>query len=305
MKTIFLPAGLVVAALMSLAAPGLGILFKAWSLIPVFVVVIFLVNGWQFRLKDCLIDARFMRAFAAAGLISLVVGPLVGVLAAHLFRAGPVMTVGLVVMATVPVTLSSAIVMADICGGNRIWALLMTVGLNICGIFSVPLMLKLCLGGGGEVEISAIRLLLQLIALVLLPFLAGWGLRLRFREAGSHPLLAYVPSTCVILTVYTGFSAARDLILGMSLAEYLPVAGAAFSIHATLLALAWGAGWLLRLARPERYTLLFMASQKTMPVAITVVALVVPWAATALIPCLLFHFIQLFLDSFLASRLAA
>ena len=49
--------------------------------------------------------------------------------------------------------------------------------------------------------------------------------------------------------------------------------------------------------------LLFVASQKTLPVSLAVLAGLHQETGNAVIVCLLFHFVQLFGDSILASRL--
>ena len=70
------------------------------------------------------------------------------------------------------------------------------------------------------------------------------------------------------------------------------------------MALALTAARLLTLGRRERNAYLFVTSQKTLPVAISVISIIATDNALALVPCLLFHFIQLFFDSFVASHLA-
>lgn len=206
-------------------------------------------------------------------------------------------------MAAVPVTLSSAIVMTEICRGNRLWALFLTIGLNFLGLVSAPVMLKALLSQGAEVGISALRLMLQLVLLVLLPFVLG-ALARRLLPQGRTPRwLGLIPSLCVALTVYVVFAGAREALLATPLQAIFPAAGAAAVVHGILLGLAALGGMLMRLDSPECRALLFAASQKTLPLAVTVVALVLPGSPAALLPCLLFHFIQLFFDSFLASHL--
>jgi sodium/bile acid cotransporter 7 len=304
-KKLFLPVGLVLAIVAALLVPGPGILLNRAHMIAGFVIIIFLVNGWEFKVADTRLNKSFLLAFVLCAGISLFLGPYLGMWVARLFGTGPLMATGLVVMSSVPVTLSSGIVMAEISGGNRAWALLMTIGLNLLGIFTLPLMLTLTLEAGGEVDISAGTLLLKLVQLVLLPFAAGFVLKRALGErVGRVPLLDYVPSTCVIMTVYAAFALSRDMLEDIPAHSYPLLGGASLVIHLTLLALGLGAALLLRLPRAERNTLLFMSSQKTLPVAISVITIIAADSALAMVPCLLFHFIQLFLDSFVASHLA-
>lgn len=303
-KQAFLPVGLVVAIVAALVAPGAGVAMQEAGMIAVFVIIIFLVNGWEFRLTGTRVGGGLWSALLLSAALSLLAGPFVGLWTGRLFGGDPRLLTGLVVMSAVPVTLSSAIVMSEISGGNRAWALLMTIGLNLAGIFTLPFMLNLTLGASGLIDISVAGLLWNLIKLVLLPFLAGIVLRRLFGGGvGRVPLLSYVPSACVILTVFVGFAASRDLLVGLPPGQYPPIGGAAFMVHAVLMAAAFGLARLLRLGRAERNTFVFVSSQKTLPLAVGVIAIIDPTNAVALVPCLLFHFMQLFFDSFLAARM--
>jgi sodium/bile acid cotransporter 7 len=303
-KNLFLPGGLLLAIVLALLMPQPAALFQAWGLIPAFVAIIFLFNGWHFKWRGAKLGWLFLRAFAASMLISLVLGPLMGFAAAQMIQTDPVFTSGLIVMAAVPVTLSSAIVVSDISRGNQAWALFLTIGLNLCGILSLPLLLPWLLRDAGAVEVSSMELFRKLVLLVLVPFGAGIFLRKVFSRATLPKAFHFVPSTCVILTVYAAFGAAREDVMQAPLSAIPLLGGASLAIHLALMALAWGASWLLRLQVKERNTLLFITSQKTLPVALSVLTSVAPGAALAIIPCLLFHLLQLLLDSFLAPHLA-
>jgi sodium/bile acid cotransporter 7 len=176
--------------------------------------------------------------------------------------------------------------------------------MNLTSIFTIPLMLKLSLEEAEGVDISAGKLLAKLILLVLLPFICGITAR-KLSKIKSHPLAGYIPSSCVILTVYAASAASRELFYKSSISEVLMLILAAFTVHATLMLLAWGGGKLIRLEIPELKALLFVSSQKTLPIAISVLAVLCDNPGAAIIPCILFHFTQLFTDSALASRLAS
>ena len=114
----FLPVGLILACLAALAVPAGGVALKNAHMISGFVIIIFLVNGWEFKVAETRLDRRFLFAFASSAGLSLILGPFIGLWVAHLFGTDPLMTTGLVVMAAVPVTLSSATVMAEISDGK-------------------------------------------------------------------------------------------------------------------------------------------------------------------------------------------
>ena len=301
-KKIFLPIGLVLAIAGALFIPHAGIWMKQNGFVPVFVVVIFLVSGWQFNISDVKLNHKFMYALVAALVISLLGAPFLGVGAVKLFGFGTLAGLGLIVICCVPVTLSSATVITEMARGNTVWSLLITVVMNLAGIFTIPLMLKLCLEEADGVDISAWNLLFKLILLVLLPFLVGLTAK-KIVKSKSMSIVAHIPSICIILTVYTTSAVSRELLYKSTLIEILLLIVASLIIHFILMFAAWLGGITLKLEAPELKALIFVSSQKTLPVAISVLAVLCDNPGAAIIPCLIFHFTQLFADSVLASRL--
>lgn len=142
-KKLFLPVGLVIAIISALILPDPGIYLKKVGAVPIFIIIIFLLNGWHLKLRESNLNRSFLCTFIAAIVISLGIGPFIGMGAVELFNLGTLTAVGIIVMSSVPVTLSSATVVTEVSGGNSLWALFMTIGLNIVGIFTVPFMVKL------------------------------------------------------------------------------------------------------------------------------------------------------------------
>ena len=77
--------------------------------------------------------------------------------------------------------------LAQAVGGNAALALLLTVGTNLAGIFTMPFMLCWLLDtGGSAVALSPGPLLRSLLKTILLPLLVGAGSR------------AFIPGACII-----------------------------------------------------------------------------------------------------------
>lgn len=302
-KKLFLPVGLVIAIVTALVIPEAGIFLKKIGAVPVFIIIIFLLNGWHLKLRESNLNRSFFYTFIAAIVISLGIGPFMGMAVVEIFNIGMLTAVGIIIMSSVPVTLSSATVVTEVSGGNSIWALFMTVGLNIVGIFTVPFMVKLGLEDTEGIDISAGKLLLKLLLLVLLPFMVGYILK-KATKGGSHVILRYVPSVCVILTVYAACAASRDTLINLAPAEYPLILGAVFGIHAILFVIAYGYGCIVKLPGPEKKALSFVSSQKTLPIALSVISVLPGDTGAAVVPCLLFHFVQLLIDSFVAAHMS-
>ncbi len=303
MSSKFLPVGLILAFLLSWVLPDPGKLLQEMGFIPWMVTIIFLVNGYQTQLKQTPLKGTIWKTLVIAIVINLLISPFLG-LATSLMLALPAgAAIGLIVTATMPSTLSSGIVMTQLAGGDGVKALFLTIVLNLLGVFSIPFMLQLVLSQGGGIELSPWPLLKTLVLIVLLPFLVGMGCRYFIEISKKNKLLIYLPSSCVIVTVWMSVSASADTLKEISLSLLIFIILASIIVHVILLTLCWASRYLNHTDRGEWLALLFTASQKTLPVAVGVLAALDQPIGIALVVCVLFHFLQLFIDAMLASRL--
>ncbi|HEY5790631.1 MAG TPA: bile acid:sodium symporter, partial [Gammaproteobacteria bacterium] len=163
MQQWFLPVGLVLAIAVALAAPAPGTALNGTGLVLGLVPLIFLVNGYATRLDMLSLRGDFLRVLLAGGAIGLLLSPFLGLGVAALLGLPAAAALGLVVIASVPPTLSSGVVMTETAGGHTLWAMLLTILLNLAGIFSVPFMLELTLEHGADVSIAPWPLLQRLL----------------------------------------------------------------------------------------------------------------------------------------------
>ena len=303
MNSYFLPLGLLLAFLMAWIDPEPGEMLQQMGLIPWMVVTIFLINGYHTSLKQLPRGRNILKASIIAILISLLISPFFGLAVISVLPLPAGAAIGLVVMATVPPTLSSGIVMTGIAGGNVVQALFLTILLNLIGVFTIPFMLQFTLESVNIASISPLPLLKQLILIVLIPFVAGMLLKSAIHIPVRHWLLRYLPSSCVIATVWMSVSASADTLKALNLQLLLSIAVAAVAVHGFLLLLCWLSRYLFRPARSDWLALLFTASQKTLPVAIGVLAALNQPIGLAMVACIIFHFLQLFIDSMIASKM--
>jgi solute carrier family 10 (sodium/bile acid cotransporter), member 7 len=303
-KKFFLPIGLILAGVAAIISGDPGSWLKQAGAVRLFIIIIFLVNGYQLKLVDFKLEKGFIKTFIWAVFISLLCGPFIGQAIGSIVGLTGALALGLVVMSAVPSTLSSGIVITEVSGGNRLWALFLTIGLNIVGIFTIPFMLKLTLHASEKIEISPWPLFFKLFTYVLVPLLVGMLVRNLISGKDFSKKVKYIPSTCVILTVWVAISASRTLLISVPLMDYVYIIIAVLAVHLILLAVNAIVGkFILKLARPANKALIFTASQKTLPIAIGVLAVLGDQVAPALLTCLLFHFGQLLIDSILAAKM--
>ncbi|MCI5120852.1 MAG: bile acid:sodium symporter, partial [Candidatus Electrothrix sp. AUS4] len=114
---------------------------------------------------------------------------------------------------------------------------------------------------------------------------------------------SYVNSSCVILAVYISLAVSRQEFFNTGLGEYLAVLSSVSLVHLLLLAMNGLSAKTLQLNSEDAKALLFVGSQKTLPVSLAVLAGLHQNTGNAVVVCLLFHFVQLLVDSVLASCL--
>ena len=300
---VFLPAGLLLVLLLAWLQPAPGSALERAGLIPWMVATIFLVNGYQTRLRELPGGRTLIASSLIAVVIALLLAPFIGLFVTGMAGLPVAAAMGLVVMATVPPTLSSGIVMTRIAGGNAAKALFLTILLNLIGVVTVPYLLQLLLQSLGDVSLSPLSLLRQLLLIVVLPFAAGALARTWVRLPPRHWLLRYLPSLCVVATVWMAVSASAPALGRLDGGLLVTIALASLAIHASLLLLCLLVRPLYRAAPADWIALLFPVSQKTLPVAVGILAGLDGSAGLALVACILFHFVQLFTDSVIAARL--
>lgn len=303
MHSLFLPAGLLISFLVAWLVPAPGLLLKELGLIPWTVIVIFLVNGYQTKLSETPKSMAFVKTLLCAGIITLMLAPLMGGVTAQWLGLSAGMALGLVVKSAVPSTLSTCIVMTQLAGGNPLWALVITVVLNLVGVFTIPLMLSWTLADLSGFELSPWHLLLQLVQLVLIPFIVGLAARQILSLRPDHIVLVYLPSVCVILAVWMSLSASSDIFQALDILTLGKIVVATFVIHFGLMGISLIAARIIRTPQEGIVALLLTGSQKTLPVAVSVLAALNQPIGEAILLCVLFHFIQLFADAALVPRL--
>lgn len=292
-------AGALLAALL---VPQPGRALAGVPAIPALIVGVFLCQGAG-------VDARRFRAIGAyAGL--LLWGAVIAFVAAPALALATVSAlgwtgeerVGLLLMTCMGPTLVSGVVIAERAGGEREAATLLTVGLNLAAIASIPPTLAWALGDA--VTVDASTLLLRLVLLVLLPAIAGQALRVAApaRVAAWQGALKLIPVALLGCILYLALSARVEQLRAVEAAPLVAVVLPCLGIHLSLAALAYlGARRGLGSTGPRATAVAVVTSQKTLPVAIAVWA--TGFAAThpgALFVPIVFHLTQLATDGLLA-----
>ena len=301
-KKLFLPVGMVTAILLSFIYPQFGISMKKTLGSNLFIVLIFLICGWRTKFGEMQFNHKFLRDFLFCGIMALIVSPLLGLGLGKVMRLDEAAILGLIIIACVPPTLSSGIVMAETAGGNVLLAMMMTVVYNLVGVVSMPLVISTLVSSDGNIDTKPLKMFIDLVLLVLLPFFIGWAVQ-KFAKLKPPAWTGYIPSSCVILLILGFFSGARDKFLSYDLKLLLIAVAAGVLLRLIFLAAFYYGGKLLKMERADRIGAMFTAGSKSLTIALTMLAIIGAGSGTAIIPCMVFYALQSVIDSTLAAKL--
>ncbi len=281
--------------------PYPGAALNEIGLLPWLVAGIFFINGLNTTTGQLKLGKGYKTAMSLTIVINLVLAPIIGWLSYLFLPIGPDLKLGLVIMCIVPTTLSSCIVLTRITGGNAQWALFFTLTLSFLGIFTTPITVGTILGY--EIENQSLDLFKKLIQIVLLPFLLGFFCRNRMKIEKLPSYLVQLPTLLVIAGAWLTLSSSQQDLINISSLNLLIVIGLSAVIHIILLLFSWYGATTIGLAAENRLAVLFTASQKTMPIAVSVIVSIDSTLGVAVVSCIIYHFIQMIFDSVLASVL--
>lgn len=306
-----LPIGLLTVAAIGMLFPEPGRILNS-SPLPKYAAVslIFICSGLLLRTDEIYAALSAWKASLFGTVSILLITPLIGVFLALRVPVDPYLQLGLALFCCMPTTLSSGIALTTQARGNVALALLLTVVTNTIGIFTIPFVLALLLSEVGQVELSATDLLVKLCFAMLLPLALGRYLS-RFMKSwldSNRKTVTVVSNLALISIPWMKFSQSSNELSQLALPSLGILIAAGLLIHILFLVLNDGASRLLRLQQEARKAVVLLASQKTLPVAVTVLELIPEQVlstevkALAIIPCITFHFGQIFLDALLATR---
>lgn len=272
-------------------------------------MVIFLI----FLFSGLAMDVRLLKrgiSDVPATLAALVVIFIFSPLLAMIFRYLPLdiqVLTGLFLVAVMPSTLSSGVVMSERAGGNMAHALFVTIIANALAVVTIPIVLSWLLyflGNSRTIEIDKAAIMLKIALLVLLPLAVGMGIQYAARRwvEPMQPMVQIINQLLVLSIVWMGMCQSRAAITSGGHALF-PIAAVTFFFHLLLLFSAYGAIKLCHLEPGRRESVLFMGGQKTLPLSVILQVTLFPEYGLALVVCVVHHIIHLIMDAYLVERI--
>jgi len=291
-------AGVAAAIALAGVAPDAGAFLGKLGAKTAAVAAIFFMSGVTMDLKHVRDDMKKWRCHALVQGSSFVAAPAILFLTSGWLPDGP-LKYGVYLVAVVPTTISSCVVLTTAAGGRTPCALVNAVGGNLLGIVLSPLLLGALIGRSGALDSgAALRTVTKLCLLVLLPFAAGKcvGPMVSSFAARVKKLQSVLAQILILIIMFCAFS---DSLGGLKGAWgeiwkcflYLAVA------HLVFVGLITLAARVAQLADDESAAVVFCGSQKTLAMAIPLALSFfagsdVP-GAVVLLPIIFYHFFQL------------
>lgn len=223
-------------------------------------------------------------------------------------------SLGLIIAAAVPCTLATASVSTRQAGGNDAVSLLVTLFTNVVGIVLTPLWLRW--SASASVAIDPGPIISNLTLSVLLPTIAGQLLRYApvvGTFARNQKSRIGILAQCLVLLIITKAAIEaggrlQNQEVWPSLVEFVQLTFECAGLHAMAICAAYQGGKWLGLTREDAIATMFSGSQKTLPIGLLLAAMpavsgdkILPFLT---FPILLFHAVQLLMDTAVANKIA-
>lgn len=217
---------------------------------------------------------------------------------------------GIFYLAALPSTVSSAVVMVSIAGGNISAAIFNASISSLIGVFVTPLWMGLVMQSA-EASFDFWNVIGKLIFQVLVPVMLGIVLHTKlgaFAEKHRRKL-RYFDQSIILLIVYTSFckSFAGEMFKGYHVQDLLLLSAGMIGLFLLVYVLTSGVSRLLHFNREDRITAVFCGSKKSL-VHGTVMAKVLFSGSSIigiiLLPIMLYHALQLIAVSIIAQAMA-
>ncbi len=216
---------------------------------------------------------------------------------------------GIFYVAALPSTVSSAVVMVSIAGGNVPAAIFNASISSLIGVVVTPLWMSfLLVSTQGDFDVGSVvgKLTIQVILPVVLGLLLNHPLR--WLASWLKPYLRYFDQVVILLIVYTAFceSFAHHSFDAISAADLVWLAALMLGLFFLIFGLVNSSSRWLHFNREDRITALFCGSKKSLIQGTVMATVLFPGSlgGVILLPIMVYHALQLIVASILAQRMA-
>lgn len=289
------------SALLGYIHPEWGESIRDYDVIGFGVVLAFFATGLCLETQTILRQITSFRAPLMAILSSLVLYPVVA-----WFVSLPLLpfefVVGVCVIGTAPVTVSSGTILTAIARGNVPLSIFICISTSFLAIFTIPVMLDLLLSAGTEIELPVLGMVVGLVLKVLVPIVVGQVFRpfLIVAVKRYEHQISIFQSCIIVLIIYNVVSSSAENITKAG-SSIFGITLFIIGLHFFMLFVNYVIARLIRLDRASTIAFTIHTSQKTLTVSYVV------WAGyfsneypMAFIPAIICQLTQMTAGTFVA-----
>ncbi|RLB94522.1 MAG: bile acid:sodium symporter [Deltaproteobacteria bacterium] len=284
----------------------IGLVLKGNYGPEIMIFLIFIISGLLIEIDQIQAGIRDVKSTVLALTIILVIAPIAaGLLCLLPLETGVIL--GLFIVAVMPTTLSSGIVMTGAAGGNMAHALFITILSNFIAIFSIPVILSILLSSLDQQKILVIArgaIIIKLIFLVLFPLMIGIVAKARIFKPGQLGKFKFqiLNQWMIIGIVFISVSGTKQVILGSGL-TFFYILALVSGFHLMLLGCSFLLVRFFRVEKGRYESIIFMGSQKTLALAVMIQVTYFSEFGTALLVCVIHHIVHLMMDGYLSTKM--
>ncbi len=293
--------GIAAASLLGYFLPEWGASIRKYDFISVGVFLAFLATGLCLETRNILRQITTVRAPLAAVFSSLVIYPVLAWLIS-LPLLPYEFVIGICIIGTGPVTVSSGTILTAIARGNVPLSILICILTSFLAILTTPVILNLLLSVGTDLELPVLGMLIGLVLKVLVPIVIGQLLRPFIKgivKRYEHQMSIF-QSCIIVLIIFNVVSRSSENITQAG-STIVGVSLFVVCLHFLILLMNYLIAGLIRLDRASTIAFTIHTSQKTLTVSYIV------WAGyfsveypMAFIPAIICQLTQMTVGTFVA-----
>lgn len=295
--------GIVIMIAIAYGLPDIGTWVRTYNILNIGIFLAFFITGLTLETSSVAGHLKQFKVSVVAMISSLILFPLLSWLFAMPLLPTE-FVIGVCIIATAPVTVASGTVMTAIGRGNVPLSLFICVFGNLLALFTIPFSLNFLVSMETDIQLPVLKMLYGLATTILLPTLLGQFIRpfVKNKLDTCKQIFSIFQQSVVLLIIFNAVASSADRITQAG-AYVILLGGFMFILHLVILAMNYGISKCIRLDRASTVAFTIHTSQKTLTVSYLV------WAGyfavnypMALIPGILYHLVQMIIDTIVAEK---
>lgn len=285
------------------ALASFGIWCHSKGIQKIVIFIIFFLSGAGLETDEWRAGIKDIKAILAALILIFIISPAFGFIG-FVTDIPRGYWIGFLLVAAMPTTLSSGVVMTKASGGNTATALIITIVANFIAIFTIPHYLRIFLHST-DIQLTGVinawELTWYMVRLVALPLALGCVSRswiCRYTSCAWMNKIGTLNSVLIISMVWIAVSESRNALL-LGLIDATVVAVLMVIYHVILVLMAFLLCRIFTISDGPDRAVIFMGAQKTVTLAVLLQTSLFPQYGDALMVCVIHHILHLIVDGYL------